>query len=143
MPPRGRKAHGMQDTAGRNKAHREGRKEKRPTPPLWEGRRCLSAPLKFAPCFCHNFLYATQSCKIVELVSKITRGRGNAVKKMLKNGVFWAEWERRGWNEGHLCPRRACVKRADLRAFDWSVEGLYPLEGEVRNMGISEGFTGK
>ena len=35
------------------------------------------------------------------------------------------------------------LKRADLRAFVGSVEGLYPLEGEVRNTGISEGFTGK
>jgi fatty acid/phospholipid biosynthesis enzyme len=35
------------------------------------------------------------------------------------------------------------LKRADLRAFCGSVEGLYQLEGEVRNMGISEGFTGK
>jgi hypothetical protein len=35
------------------------------------------------------------------------------------------------------------LKRADLRAFCGSVEGLYQLEGEVRNMGISEGFTAK
>ena len=35
------------------------------------------------------------------------------------------------------------LKRADLRAFCGSVEGLYHLEGEVRNTGISEGFTGK
>ena len=35
------------------------------------------------------------------------------------------------------------LKRGDLRACFGSVEGLYPLEGEVRNTGISEGFTGK
>lgn len=34
-------------------------------------------------------------------------------------------------------------KRADLRAFLGSVEGLCPLEGEVRNMGVSECFTGQ
>ena len=27
------------------------------------------------------------------LVSEIPRGIRNAVKKMLKNGVFWVEWE--------------------------------------------------
>ena len=35
------------------------------------------------------------------------------------------------------------LKRGDLRAFLVLVEGLYPLEGEVRFTGISEGFTGK
>lgn len=35
------------------------------------------------------------------------------------------------------------LKRGDLRAFDWLVEGLCPLEGDVRNTGVSEGFTGK
>ena len=35
------------------------------------------------------------------------------------------------------------LKQGDLRAYLGSVEGLYPLEGEVRNMGVSEGFTGK
>ena len=35
------------------------------------------------------------------------------------------------------------LKRGDLRAYLGSVEGLYPLEGEVRNTGVSEGFTGK
>ena len=41
------------------------------------------------------------------------------------------------------CPRGADnSKRADLRAFCGSMEGLYHLEGEVRNTGISEGFTG-
>ena len=35
------------------------------------------------------------------------------------------------------------LKRADLRAFVGSVEGLYPFEGVVRFTGISEGFTGK
>lgn len=35
------------------------------------------------------------------------------------------------------------LKQADLRACFGSVEGLCPLEGEVRNMGISEGFTGQ
>lgn len=35
------------------------------------------------------------------------------------------------------------LKRADLRAFLVLVEGLYPLEDEVRFTGISEGFTAK
>ena len=35
------------------------------------------------------------------------------------------------------------LKRGDLRAVLCSVDGLYPLEGEGRNTGISEGFTGK
>lgn len=35
------------------------------------------------------------------------------------------------------------LKRGDLRAFDCLVEGLYPLGGEVRNTGVSEGFMGK
>ena len=35
------------------------------------------------------------------------------------------------------------LKRGDLRAFLVLVEGLYPLEGEVRNTGISEGFMAK
>lgn len=61
---------------------------------------------------------------------------------MLKNGVFWVEWEQNRGNEGLGVPRRAHAKRGDLRAFLWSVEGLYPLEGFVRFAGISEGFTG-
>ena len=35
------------------------------------------------------------------------------------------------------------LKRGDLRAYLGSVEGLYPLEGEVRNTGVSDGFMGK
>ena len=35
------------------------------------------------------------------------------------------------------------LKRGDFRAFWELVEGLYPLEGDVRFTGISEGFTGK
>ena len=32
----------------------EGTQQDTPPPPLWEGRGCLSAPLKFAPYFCQN-----------------------------------------------------------------------------------------
>lgn len=35
------------------------------------------------------------------------------------------------------------LKRGDLKAFDWSVEVLYHLEGEGQNTGVSEGFTAK
>ena len=65
---------------------------------------------------------------------------------MLKNGVFWAEWVQVGAQVGcksQMSEGSGQLKRADLRAFVGSVEGLYPLEGEVRNMGISEGFTAK
>lgn len=58
---------------------------------------------------------------------------------MLKNGVFWVEWRA----EGLSTAGRADVKRGDLRAFLGSVEGLYPLEGEVRNAGVLWRFMGK
>ena len=35
------------------------------------------------------------------------------------------------------------LKLGDLMAFGELVEGLYPLDGVVRNMGVFEGFTGK
>ena len=41
-----------------------------------------------------------------------------------------------------MCRTGGQLKRDDLRAYLGSVEGLYPLEGEVRNTGVSEGFTG-
>ena len=79
----------------------------------------------------------------MELVSKITGLSRNAVKKMLKNGVFWVEWDGEGLSE-RRCPRKADnSKQADLRAFWELVEGLYPFDGVVRFTGISEGFMGK
>ena len=42
-----------------------------------------------------------------------------------------------------MCCTGGQLKRDDLRAYLGSVEGLYPLEGEVRNTGVYEGFTGK
>ena len=54
--PHGRKGRqGTQTRAGRE-GHREtGKgKGKETTPPLWKGRKGLSAPLKFAPYFCQN-----------------------------------------------------------------------------------------
>ena len=87
------------------------------------------------------------------MVSEIPRGSRNAVKKMLKKRVFWAEWEQVGTKSGLSRVQVGCksqmsevsgqLKRGDLRAFVGSMEGLYPLEGEVRNMGVSEGFTAK
>ena len=86
---------------------------------------------------------------MAKLVSEIPRGIRNAVKKMLKNGVFWASWEQVGPKLGasrgasrQMSEGSGQLKWGDLGAFDWSMEGLYPLEGEVRNTGISEGFTG-
>ena len=73
---------------------------------------------------------------------------------MLKNGVFWVEWEQVVVQVGpksgasrvqvrEQMTRRVHAKQGDLRAYLGSVEGLYPLDGLVRFTGTSEGFMGK
>ena len=49
----------------------------------------------------------------------------------------------RGPVGGQMSEGGGQLKRADLRAYLGLIEGLYPLEGERRFTGVSEGFTAK
>nr|DAT75903.1 MAG TPA: hypothetical protein [Caudoviricetes sp.] len=62
---------------------------------------------------------------------------------MLKNGVFGVESGEGGSVVVQMSEMVGRLKWGDLRAIWGLEEGLYPLEGEGRFMGVSEGFMGK
>lgn len=100
-------------------------------------------PLKIRAIFSTKpFPKPRQIWKFAKLVSENTGLSRNAVKKMLKNGVFWAEWSKSGlsWVQvGCKYPKESPCKTSRFEGLLWFGGGIIPLGGR---RAIYGGFSG-
>lgn len=158
--PQGDRETGSKGNKARRKAGRkEGRKDghrakdetqghrgqdttKTPTPPVHRPKMPLT-PLKIRAIFFDKPFSMQLNLAKSWNWSRKSRGNTFCVQENVEKRGILGGMGVRGLVGGQMSEGSGQLKRGDLRAYLGVVEGLYPLEGEGRFTGISEGFTGK